>query len=97
MNNLGALLPLVLLVIAFFFLVMRPARARQRAFAATQSQLAPGHQVMIASGIFGEIVSLGDETAQLRIAEDTVITVNRQAIVRVVQDPATDPGASAER
>lgn len=89
MDNLGAILPLILLVVAFFFLVLRPARARQRAFAQTQSELAPGHQVMIASGIFGEIVSLGDETFELRIAPDTVVTVNRQAVARVI--PAATP------
>lgn len=84
MENLGALLPLLLIVVAFYFLVLRPARSRQRAFLKTQGDLAVGHRVMIASGIFGEIVSLDDETVELRIAENTVVTVNRQAVARVI-------------
>jgi preprotein translocase subunit YajC len=93
-ENLGVLLPLLLIILAFFFLVLRPARARQQAFLKTQSELAPGTRVMIASGIFGEIVSLNDETIELRIAANTVVTVKRQAVAQVI--PAESPETEAE-
>ena len=89
MENLGVLLPLLLIILAFFFLVLRPARARQQAFLKTQGELAPGTQVMIASGIYGEIVSLTDQTVELRIAENTIVTVKRQAVAQVI--PAEAP------
>ncbi len=84
MNDWASILPLVLLVVAFLLLVVRPARARQRQFQQLQGQLTPGQQVMIASGIFGEIVTIGDDTIDLRIAPDTVVTVARNAVARVV-------------
>lgn len=77
-------LPLLFLVLIFWLLIIRPARARQREFAKTQSELAVGTKVMIASGIFGEIASIGDDTIELRIAPETVVTVNRQAVARVI-------------
>lgn len=86
MKELGTFAPLVLLAVIFWFLVVRPARARQREFLATQGQLAPGHRVMLSSGIFGEIVTIDEETIDLRIAPETVVTVNRQAVARVI-DP----------
>lgn len=94
MSNWVEFLPLLLLVVIFWFLVARPARARQKAFLATQSGLAPGSQVMLASGIFGEIVELGVDTVELRIAPSTVVTVSRQAVARIVTptpdaEPAT--------
>ena len=90
--DLVSLLPLVLLVVVFYLLVMRPARARQRDYLATQSALTPGSRVMLTSGIFGELVSVGDVEAELRIAPDTVISVNRQAVSKVVDAvPAVDP------
>ena len=89
MENLGVLLPLILIVLAFFFLVLRPARARQREFLKVQSELTPGARVMIASGIFGEIVSVGDDTIELRVAANTVLTVKRQAVAQVI--PAETP------
>ncbi|MGA8987309.1 preprotein translocase subunit YajC [Aeromicrobium sp.] len=96
MDNLGALLPLILLVVAFFFLVVRPARARQRAFLQTQSELAPGTRVMIASGIFGDIVSLAEDTIELRVAAGTVVTVNRQAVARVIPPAPAETETSIE-
>ncbi len=96
MKDLGVLLPLILIVLAFFFLVLRPARARQQAFLKVQSELAPGARVMIASGIFGEIVSVGDETIELRIAPDTVITVKRQAVAHVIPDATPETETSTE-
>jgi preprotein translocase subunit YajC len=71
--------PLLLLVI-FYLLIMRPARNRQREFAAIQASLEVGTVVMLASGVFGEIVHVGQETLRLRIAANTVITVHRQAV-----------------
>lgn len=90
MNDWASVLPLVLLVLAFLLLVVRPARARQRQFQQLQGQLDPGQQIMIASGIFGEIVTIGDETIELRIAPETVITVNRNAVSRVVTPAVGD-------
>jgi preprotein translocase subunit YajC len=89
-------LPLVLVVFAFWLLVLRPARNRQKEFLTTQSALAPGSRVMLASGIFGELISVRDDEVDLRIASpDVVVTVARQAVAKVVvpQDapPASEP------
>lgn len=84
MDNWASILPLVLLVVAFVFLVVRPARRRQREFQSLQGELQIGQHVMIASGIFGEIDTIDDETVGLRVAPNTVITVNRHAVSRVI-------------
>jgi preprotein translocase subunit YajC len=83
-NDWASILPLVILVIAFLVLVIRPARANRRQFQQLQSTLSTGQQVMLATGIFGEIVTIGDETIELRIAPQTVVTVNRHAVSRIV-------------
>jgi len=95
-KDLGVFLPLILIVLAFFFLVLRPARARQQAFLKVQNELAPGARVMITSGIYGDIVSVGDDTLELRIAPETVITVKRQAIAQVITAATPDTETSTE-
>jgi preprotein translocase subunit YajC len=87
-NPISAFLPIVILVLAFWLLVVRPSKARHRQFQDLQGSLAPGQQVMLASGLYGTLVTLGDETAELQIAPGTVVTVNRNAVASVV-DPAT--------
>lgn len=85
-------LPLLLLVVLFWFLVLRPARARQREFQSLQSRLSIGQRVMISSGIHGEIVLIADDTVDLRIAPEVVVTVARQAVAQILTpvDPAPD-------
>ena len=85
-------LPLVLLLVLFWFLVLRPARARQRSVVSLQDSLEVGQQVMLTSGLYGELVALSDETVELRVAADTVVTVARLAVARVVGDEAPADG-----
>ena len=88
-------LPLILLAILFWFLVLRPARARQREFAGLQQQIVPGLKVMLASGIHGEVVTVDDDVIELRIAPETVVTVARQAVGRILE-PVDAPVAPDE-
>jgi len=83
-NDWASLLPFVLIVLVFWFLVVRPARRQQQKLAATQSAVHVGSQVMLGSGIYGTVVSLGEDTLQLELAPGTQVKVARQAVVRVV-------------
>ncbi len=74
---------LALILLAFWFLMVRPMRKRQQKFMETQSSIGVGSQVMLASGIFGEVVSEDGEKIGLRISPETTVTVLRQAIARV--------------
>jgi preprotein translocase subunit YajC len=85
-DSLGALLPLLLLVVVFWFLVLRPARNRQRQMATLQAELAEGAEVMLTSGVFGTVTWLGEETVRVEIAPGTEVRVHRQAIGRVLSD-----------
>ena len=87
-SNLATFLPLVLIVLVFWFLVIRPTRKRQQQMSSVQSNLGPGTQVMLSSGIFGTVVAVADESVRLEIAPGTTIKVARQAVVRVLEDTA---------
>ncbi|MCL3819085.1 preprotein translocase subunit YajC [Aeromicrobium wangtongii] len=94
MNDWASIIPLILLVLAFLFLVVRPARARQRDFQRLQGQLEVGQQIMLTSGIFGELAAIGEETVELQVAPGTVITVNRHAVARVVEAVPDDDAST---
>ncbi len=88
MSDWANFIPLILIVLAFWFLVLRPARNRQKDFMATQQALTPGTQVMLASGIYGELVAVGDDTVQIRVAPDVVVTAARQAVSKIIVSDA---------
>ncbi len=97
MESLGTLLPILLIGVVFYLLIMRPARTRQRKQAEMMSALAPGTRVMTTAGVYGTVVSIDEEDAELEIAPGVVIRVVKAAIGKVIEpEPAptdaTPPG-----
>jgi preprotein translocase subunit YajC len=85
------LLVIVVALLGFWMIVMRPTRVQQRRVAALQAELAVGDEVIISAGIFGTVVALEDERVGLEIAPGTVVTVARQVVIRRAPDEAAGP------
>jgi len=83
-ESLASLLPFLLIILVFWFLVIRPSRNQQKKLAQTQASVAVGSEVMLGSGLYGRVLEIGDETLQLELAPGTPVKVARQAVVRVV-------------
>jgi preprotein translocase subunit YajC len=84
----GLALP-VLMLVGFYFLLIRPQRSRQRAQQALLSALEVGDEVMTTGGIFGTIVEIDEEEGVLtvEIAPGTRIRMLRNGIAqRFVED-----------
>ena len=79
------LLPLVLIVLLFWVMVVRPASRRQKELARLQASLQPGQRVMLSSGIFGTIRSLTDDRARVEVASGVEVEVVRGAVNTVVE------------
>lgn len=98
MESLGTLLPILLIGVVFYLLIMRPARNRQRKQAEMMSALAPGTQVMTTAGVYGTLVSIDDEDAEIEIAPGVVVRVVKAAIGKVVEaeQAPSEPSPPAE-
>lgn len=88
---LGFLLPLALMFAIFYFLIIRPARNRQRQALQVQSSLVPGSEVMTTAGLFAKVSSVEDDAVVLEVAPGVHSRYAKQAILRVIT-----PGASTE-
>lgn len=91
--NPTSLIMIILMVVAFYFLIMRPQKKRQQAIQQTLGSLVPGSRVLLGSGLFGTIVSIGERQAVLEISPGVHLTVLKQAIVRTVTDADEDAPA----
>jgi preprotein translocase subunit YajC len=80
------LLVIVVAMLGFWAIVMRPARNQQRRVERLQSELEVGQEVVLSSGIFGTVRALSEGRAELEVAPGTVITVARQVVVRRVDE-----------
>ena len=97
MSASAQLLVIVLAMVAFWAIVMRPARNQQKRVAQLQRDLEVGQRVVLSAGIFGTIRSLTDSQAEIEVSPGTVITVARQVVVRRVdelEDDSATPDAS---
>ena len=92
------LLVILLAIVAFWAIVMRPARNQQKKVQRLQAELEVGQDVVLSAGIFGTIRSLSDSRAEIEVAPGTVITVARQVVVRRADELAdqTQPDAADE-
>lgn len=76
----GLLLPMVLIMVIFYFLMIMPAQRRQKKVAEMLKNLKTGDKVITNGGIHGTIVGLEDDAVQLRVAEQVKVKVSRSAI-----------------
>ena len=90
MDQYSTLILIALMVVAFYFLIMRPQRKRQQEVQRTLGALTPGQRVMLGSGLFGTVVSVGEKQVVLETSPGTELTVLKQAVSRVVTESDED-------
>ena len=76
-------LPLVLLGAVFYVLLVRPEQKRRRDHDQLVAALKRNDQIVMASGIHGRVMGLGDKTISVEIAPKVQVTVDRSAIQSV--------------
>lgn len=78
---LTGILPIVLMIAIFYFLVFMPMRRQQANQKKMIASLENGQTVLTSGGIVGTIISVNDDTLILRIKPDNVkIQVARSAV-----------------
>ena len=84
---LGGILPIVLMVAIFYFLVFMPMRRQQKKQKEMVATLQNGQNVLTSGGIIGTIISVNDDTLVLRIKPDNLkLQVARSAVTSVLPD-----------
>jgi preprotein translocase subunit YajC len=88
----GLALPL-LMIVGFYFLLIRPQRNRQRSQQALLASLEVGDEVMTTGGIFGTIIEIDDEagTVTVEIAPGTRVKMLRQGISQRLVEEEDEP------
>lgn len=77
-------LPFVLIVVVFYFMLIRPNQQRQKKWQDMLGSLKPGDKVTTTGGMRGTIISIKEDAIQLRIPPDNVkIEVIKTAIASV--------------
>jgi preprotein translocase subunit YajC len=84
--QLVSFVPLVLIFVIFYFLVIAPARKRQKKLEATIDGLKRGDRVVTTGGIYGEVVSTEGGVIFLKVADNVRLKLAKSAIAGLEQE-----------
>jgi preprotein translocase subunit YajC len=81
METWGMVIFLVAIFGIMYFLMIRPRQKQQKEHEAMMQELRVGERVIIAGGIYGQIESLGEDTAIIKIESGATMKVARNSIL----------------
>src|SRR3954451_21652629 len=81
MDGLGSLLILALVLVAFYFMAVRPQNKRMQQQRQMQSSIQLGDEVLPAAGLVVTVTSLGEDVITVELSEGVEVRLNRRFIV----------------
>jgi preprotein translocase subunit YajC len=75
------LMPFVLVLGIFYFVILMPMRRRQQKVQAFLAALKVGDRIVTSGGLFGTITRLGEQSIQVQVANNVRVEVSRNAVV----------------
>jgi len=91
MQGFGNFLPLLILIAVMYFFIIRPQQKQNKERQQMLNSLEKGDRIVTAGGIHGKITSVKDETINLEIAPNVVITLQKSGVGFVKTDEEEKP------
>lgn len=89
----SGLLVIALLFAVFWFVLIRPQRARSREQQELITSLEPGDEIVTTGGLYGVITQVDGEVLHMEIADGLVVRTARSAVAGIVEfDEDEDEG-----
>jgi preprotein translocase subunit YajC len=85
-NPIMTFLPMILIIVVFYFFMIRPQMKKQKEIAAFRNSLQKGDKVVTTGGIYGKIVELKDNYVLLQVDENVKLRVDKAALVKDMTD-----------
>ena len=79
-----SLLFFAVILVAFYFLIIRPQRNRARQAAQLQARLVPGAEIMTTAGMFGRVTEVLDDGVVLEISPGVLVRFAKAGVGRIV-------------
>lgn len=81
-------LPFLVILLIFYFFMIRPQVKRQKELKAFRDSLSKGDKVVTTGGIYGKVVEIKDNYVVMQIDENVNIKVDKAAIIKDMSDAA---------
>ena len=85
----GSLIPLILIVLIFYLLLIRPQQKRAKEHRRMVENLKKGDKVITSSGIYGVVESIGSNPVTVKIAENVKVKLAK-AYIAAIRPPTEE-------
>ena len=88
-NPFTSFLPLLLIIVVFYFFMIRPQMKRQKDLRKYRESLAKGDKVITTGGIYGKVDGLKDNYVIVEVDNNVKLKIDKSAILKDSSDIST--------
>ncbi|PZX10921.1 preprotein translocase subunit YajC [Breznakibacter xylanolyticus] len=85
-SMLQTFLPFVLIIVVFYFFMIRPQMKRQKELRKFREALKKGDKIITTGGIYGVVSEVKDDAIVIEIADNVKVKVDKSAVVMDMAD-----------
>jgi preprotein translocase subunit YajC len=82
----SSLIPLLLIMVVFYFFLIRPQMKRQKELKSFRETLKKGDRIITSGGIYGKINNISDNTITIDVGNNVLLKVDKSAVLRDTSD-----------
>jgi len=79
-------MPILLIILVFYFLIIRPQQRRPRQLQDTIANLKIGDRIVTTGGVIGVITTVRDTSFLIRSADKSILEIARSAIAGIDEE-----------
>ena len=79
------IVPFALIIVIFYFLIIRPQRKKQKETKDMLATLRPGDKVATAGGMRGIVKHVKENTVTIKVDTNTTIEFNKSAVTNILE------------
>jgi preprotein translocase subunit YajC len=80
------LMPILLIILVFYFLIIRPQQKRQRQLQETIANLKIGDRIITSGGVIGVITTVRETSFLIRSADKSILEIARTSIAGIDEE-----------
>jgi preprotein translocase subunit YajC len=84
MESLMGLLPFVLIIAVFYFLIIRPQQKRQKERQKLLDSVQKGDKIITAGGVHGVVEGIEDKTLLVKIADNVKVKMEKSSVATII-------------
>ena len=85
-SGLFQFMPILLIILVFYFLIIRPQQKRQRQLQETIANLKIGDRIVTTGGVIGVITTVRDTSFLIRSADKSILEIARTSVAGIDEE-----------